>query len=247
MKSGNDYEEFFDVHAPKYMENCFTKNTAEEIEFLIEELKLPAGSRILDVGCGTGRHSVGLARRGYRMTGVDLSSGMLKEAQKAATAAEVEVEFIHADATEFRRNDSFDAAICLCEGAFSLFTVGDDPFEHDEAILKNIHASLKKGGKFIMTTLNAMEKIRKYSKEDMEEGKFDPLTLAETYELDGETDEGHYSVTVREKGYTVPELRYMFRATGFEIESVWGGTAGSWGRRSIDPDEIELMIVSRKK
>jgi len=69
----NLWEVFFDSHAPKYNDEVFTKNTAAEIDFLIAELGLPPASAILDVGCGTGRHSVGLAKRDYRVTGVDLS------------------------------------------------------------------------------------------------------------------------------------------------------------------------------
>ena len=95
------------------MENSFTKNTVAEVDFLLEELNLPSGSSILDIGCGTGRHSVELARRGYQVTGVDISFRMLAEAEKAAKEVGVEVEFIHADATRFSSEKLFDAAICL--------------------------------------------------------------------------------------------------------------------------------------
>lgn len=78
---------FFDAHAPHYMNNAFTKNTIKEVDFVIEELKLPMGSTILDVGCGTGRHSIELAKRGYKVTGIDISAGMLAEARRAAKQA----------------------------------------------------------------------------------------------------------------------------------------------------------------
>lgn len=71
------WEEFFDAHAPVYEDNIFTKNTLPEMDLLIEELSLPPGGSILDVGCGTGRHSIELARRGYSVTGLDLSPEML--------------------------------------------------------------------------------------------------------------------------------------------------------------------------
>ncbi len=84
-----DWKAFFDAYAPQYMQESFTTDTVREVDFIVEELALPIGSRILDMGCGTGRHSVELARRGYRIVGVDLSAGMLAEARKAAEAATV--------------------------------------------------------------------------------------------------------------------------------------------------------------
>ncbi len=86
MPGKADWEKFFDGHAPVYMDNCFTQNTINEVDFLVEELRLKPGATILDVGCGTGRHSVELARRGFAVTGVDLSDGMLAEARKHAAA-----------------------------------------------------------------------------------------------------------------------------------------------------------------
>jgi len=94
------WERFFNAHAPHYMDNVFTQNTLFEVEFLLEELGLPPGAKLLDIGCGTGRHSIELARRGYQITGIDLSSGMLAEAQRAAEGSGVEVTWIQRDATD---------------------------------------------------------------------------------------------------------------------------------------------------
>ena len=96
MRKRNEWVEFFDGHAPVYMSNPFTRDTVKEADFLVEELNLPPRSRILDIGCGTGRHSIELARRGYQVTGVDISSGMLTEAKKRAEEAGVSVEWVHA-------------------------------------------------------------------------------------------------------------------------------------------------------
>lgn len=74
MSTNNDWVTFFDAHSSIYDENIFTKNTLYEVDFLLEELQLSPGARILDIGCGTGRHSIELAKRGYRMTGLDRSS-----------------------------------------------------------------------------------------------------------------------------------------------------------------------------
>ena len=101
MTEKSTWETFFDAHATVYEDNVFTKNTILEVDFLLEELLLQPGGSILDVGCGTGRHAIELARRGYAVTGLDLSSVMLARAAHAAKAAGVHVDWIHADATQF--------------------------------------------------------------------------------------------------------------------------------------------------
>lgn len=246
MSKSNEWEEFFDGHAPVYMDNSFTKNTVEEVNFILEEINLPLGSRILDIGCGTGRHSVELARRGYQVTGVDISSGMLSEAEKAAKEAGVAVELIHADATLFTSEKMFDAAICLCEGAFTLLGSSDDPIEHDLTILRNIYSALKPGARFILTALNGCRMIRQYTQEDVENERFDPVNMVELETIECDTPEGKKSLQVRERSYVPTELVILFRQIGFKVEHVWGGTAGNWGRRNLHLDEMEIMIIGRK-
>ncbi|MBN1147824.1 MAG: methyltransferase domain-containing protein [Anaerolineales bacterium] len=216
------------------------------MDFLVEELRLPEGSSILDIGCGVGRHSVELARRGYKVTGVDISGGMLAEAQKAASAANVQVEWIQANATGFQAARQYDAAICLCEGTFGLVTLDEDPEAHDAAILHNICAALKPGAPFILNALNGLRAIREFSQEDVKSGRFDPLTLVEIYPMEYETPQGTQSMLVREKKRLPGELAALCRQCGFDVEHIWGGTAGNWRRDMVDLDEIEMMIVARK-
>jgi cyclopropane fatty-acyl-phospholipid synthase-like methyltransferase len=242
----NNWQTFFNHHAPQYMDNIFTKNTLAEVDFLLEELNLPTGSAIQDMGCGTGRHSVELARRGYRMTGVDLSTGMLAEAQKAAQAAGVQLELVQSDARAYISEPRFDAAICLCEGAFGLVGSGEDPDAHDPAILRRIYAALKPGALFILNALNGLRAIRERTPADVQSGRFDPLTLVETYEMEVETTEGLRSVVIREKNHLPQDLSRLCQQAGFQVLHLWGGTAGNWGRRPVELDEMEVMVVARK-
>lgn len=240
------WRRFFDGCAPRYMEEGFTRNTLAEVDFVLDELRRPVGSHILDMGCGTGRHTVELARRGYRMTGVDLSAGMLAEAEKAARAAGVSVEWIQSDATQFTSLPRFDGALCLCEGAFGLLGLDDDPDEHDRAILRHIAHALKPGARFILTCLNGYNLIRRYTQADVESGAFDPLTLMETHPMEWDAPDGKQTVMVRERGYLPQEIVRMMREAGLRVENIWGGTAGKWGRRKIELDEIEIMFVARR-
>lgn len=246
MTAKGEWERFFDGHAPEYMDNPFTEDTLAEVQFLVDELSLQPGSWILDVGCGAGRHAIELARRGYQVTGVDISAGMLGQAKKTALEAGVTVEWIRADATQFSVARLYDAAICLCEGAFSLLNVDESPVDHDLLILRNIHAALKPGTRLVLTAPNGLAKIRQFSQADVQSGRFDPRTMIEVFTVEWETPLGTEKVTVRERGYLPQELIRLFHEAVLEVEHIWGGTAGQWGRRQIDLDEVEVMVVARK-
>lgn len=246
MPTANSWEEFFDGHAPVYMDNSFTRHTESEIDFVLDVMKPSPGSRILDVGCGTGRHSIELARRGYRVTGVDISAGMLARAEAAAEQAGVAAVWVKCDATRFHSAEPFDAAICLCEGAFALLGRNDDPHEHDLAILRNVYGALRPGAHFTLTTLSAYRMARIFTNDDVTQGRFDPATTTETYSMEIDTPSGKASVSVRERGYTPGELRLLFGEAGLKVTDIWGGTAGRFARRKIDLDEHEIMVVARR-
>lgn len=244
MPEKTTWERFFDAHAPIYEDNVFTKNTLREVDFLLDELQLSPGGSVLDVGCGTGRHAIELAKRGYSVTGLDLSSEMLARAAVAAKAANAHVEWVRSNATQFTLPGKYNAAVCLCEGAFGLLGQSDDPIDQPLSILCNISRSLKPQAKAVFTVLNGAAMLRKYQNRDVTEGRFDPLTMVESSAHPPQ--EGLPAVAVRERAFVPTELTLLFRVAGMSVLNMWGGTAGNWGRRPLDLDEIEIMIVARK-
>ncbi len=243
----NTWKQFYDINAPDYEKECFVTNTEFEINFLIQEIPLKPGMKVLDIGCGTGRHSVGLAEKGIKMTGLDISSGQLSMAREKAEKAGVNVNFIEADASDFSLDEQFDAAICICEGSFGLLSINDDPLTHEKRILKNIAAVLKPGALLLMNALNAYRFVRLFSDEDIASGKFDPYTqthvvrMADLYPgLDPE-------ITVIEKCFTPPELRILLESSGFTVDQMWGGSAGDWTKHTLSLDEFEIMVKCHRK
>jgi SAM-dependent methyltransferase len=246
MSANEGWRAFFDGHAPIYMQNVFTRNTAAEVEFLVDALRLGPGSRLLDLGCGTGRHAVELAHRGYRMVGVDLSRGMLCQAQAAARGAEVAVNRVQANATRFVAPACFDGAVCLCEGSFGLAEDGEDPIAHDEAVARNLAHCLRPGAPLVLTALNGLRLLRQHRAEDIASGAFDPATLTERHLIEWDTEAGHRKTVIREHGHRPDELQALFEAAGFAIRHIGGGTAGNWGYRPVDPEEHEVMLIARR-
>jgi SAM-dependent methyltransferase len=240
----NAWQAYFDDTARSYMAEEYAQPWKEEVDFYLELLDLPPNSRILDIGCGTGRHAVEMARRGYAVTGLDFSSGMLAEAEKAAEMAGVTVEWVQADAARFSVAQLYDAAICMLEAGIGFITPEQDALEHDLAILNNVNAALKPGGRFILGVSNAYQSIRAYKQEDVDNGYFDPVTMTQSYSLIWTTTEGEERQgQVRLRLYTPPELTLLLRQAGFEVEQMWGGT---YGRRKIVLDDYMITVVARK-
>jgi 2-polyprenyl-3-methyl-5-hydroxy-6-metoxy-1,4-benzoquinol methylase len=237
------WQRFFKEEAGHYLDNVFTKNTHAEVDFIMAEMQVWPGQAILDIGCGTGRHSLELARRGIACTGIDQSPEMLEIARRCAGDEGLNVEFVLGDAATTLLDRRFDHAICLCEGAFSLLEPGMEPVRYHRSILENVAHMLKPGGMFLLTALNGFRLAREHSDADVASGRFDIMTTAHVEELPaGEAG----TVRVVEKGFMPAELKGLLEAARFQVLSIWGGTAGSWNRKTLSLDEIEIMALCRR-
>lgn len=137
------FETFFDGLALELWRATFPPEvTAQEAEFLIRQMELRPGMAVLDVPCGNGRHASELARRGIRMTGVDLATGFLDEARRTAP----EVEWVQEDMRALPWTERFDAAYCW-GNSFGYF-------DHVSCVrfLEALARALKPGGRFLLDT-----------------------------------------------------------------------------------------------
>lgn len=248
------WRDFFDAEAATYEENPFTKNTVAEVDFLLSLYPLKPGAAILDIGCGTGRHSIELAKRGYKMTGLDLSEKMLEVAKKSAESlssegieGDLQIEWIQRDARDFALDKMFDGAICLCEGSLGLIEKGENPVEHDLGVYRNIAKHLKPNAPMVVTCLNGYSVIRQMKDEFIADGRFNPATMVSNYMDEWQLPSGTKQVQVYERLFIAPEVVSLIEQAGFVVDAVYGGTAGYWGRRPLSLDEVEAMFCCRKK
>lgn len=122
------------------------ERTTAETDFVARALELQKGERVLDVPCGNGRHSIELASRGFRVTGVDLNADNIASARGAAERRGLRAEFFEHDMRSFVAKERFDAAICY-GGSFGYF---DD--EGNLEFARAVNRALHDGGRFLIHT-----------------------------------------------------------------------------------------------
>lgn len=247
------YEELFTNFGDQYDKQEFTAGTLGEVDFVENEIGHNRATRILDIGCGTGRHSVELARRGYHVVGVDLSESMLAKARAKAKSAGVEVEYRQADARELHFHNEFDLAIMLCEGAFPLMQTDEMNF----MILQSAANALKPEGKFIFTTLNGLfalcHSVEEFVNRDPAQGVsmagvFDLMTFRNTSTFEFEDDNGtKKSVRADERYYVPSEITWLLKSLHFGSIDIFGCKIGTFSREQrLTTDDYEMLVVAQK-
>ncbi len=223
-----------------YLRYSFTKGTEQEVAFLIELLDLNPGKRLLDVGCGPGRHSIALAKRGVSVTGIDISNGFLKVAARHANDAGLGGEvlsFFQCDARAMPFADEFDAVISLCQGAFGLLGA------EDTLVMRRIAEALKPGGRAVVTAFSAYYEAahpRAEAELNVDEG-----FVTESMEIRGE-DGTTENVTGWTGVYTPRELRLLALGVGLHPEAVWSVEPGDYDRRTPDLGHVEFMLYATR-
>ena len=142
------FEEIFDEDYLHTLPFMTPQQTEREVAFLLDALELPQGGRVLDIGCGYGRHAMEIAARGHRTVGLDLSLPLLIRATDAARRVGVNVDFVHGDMRDMTFDAEFEGAYCY----FTTFGYFDD--DTNRRVAAGICRSLKPGGRFVLDLIN---------------------------------------------------------------------------------------------
>jgi SAM-dependent methyltransferase len=219
---------------PAYLRNAFTMGTAQEVDFLIGHLGLVPGQRVLDVGCGPGRHARALAERGLRVLGVDLSEEFVALARDGAPPG---AEFVVADARDLDHDGEFDLVLSACQGAFGLL----GPDGADVPVFGRMARAVRPGGHLVVDTFSAAFAVR-----HMEEGEaFDLATgvLHETATVRGPAgDERPFELWTT--CWTPRELRLLAERSGLVVVGVHASAPGRWGSGPPEIDAPGILLVA---
>ncbi|MHB9031358.1 MAG: class I SAM-dependent methyltransferase [Candidatus Latescibacterota bacterium] len=251
----NWYEGYF---GSDYLLIDLHTTTEQEVAFLWEALRLGKGKRLLDVGCGYGRHLVPLLERGVNAFGCDLSAFMLGETAKHIAAAKDRAEpdnilsrrlrvsrLVQCDNRALPFRNSFDCAINMFN-SFGYFAEERDNYR----MLAEIAGALKPGGLFLLDLANRDFVIPHLSRKDwfehkgayiLERKRFDPVrnrTEIDVHVIDkGEKRDYHHSIRL----FSYTEISMLLEAAGFMVRAVFGG----FGGEDFELNRDRMVILSQ--
>ena len=249
------YEELFENYSQHYDKEIFTRGTSGECDFIEQEIGFNKKCKILDLGCGTGRHSIELTKRGYAVTGIDFSESQLASARDKAAKEILNIDFQKHDARNLPFENDFDAAIMLCEGGFPLMETDEMNFE----ILKSVTKSLKEKSKFVFTTLNGLfplfNSIEKFcaavAKDDAatyRNNTFDLMTFRDYNTTEFIDDDGNKKTLESNERYYVPsEITWLLKSLGYKKIEFFGAKLGAFSRNDkLTTQDFEMLVVADK-
>lgn len=227
--TGREFEALADHAGEAYLRYSFTKGTAQEVRFLAEVLDLRAGMRLLDVGCGPGRHAHALRELGVEVVGLDISLAFLLTAGQGA--------WVRADARRLPfRGGAFDAAISLCQGGFGLLGGYDDA-----GVLAEMAGVVKDEGRVAVSAFSSYFAVRHLEPGDtFDAGAGVNHERAEVRNPAGEPAEFDLWTTC----FTPRELRFIAAQAGLAVNAIWSVAPGSYERRPPDLAHPEFLLVA---
>ena len=248
--AGQWFETFFDDVYPELFGgwDAFPpERTEKEASFVVQALNIQPPARILDLACGHGRHSLALAKQGFRVVGVDLTQRFLDMGQRAAQEAGVEIEWHRQDMRRIEFNQEFDAVINMFS-AFGYFEDENDDLE----VLRRVHRALKPGGKFSIDLINRDSVMARFApvavvREEegvlvLERRDFEPLTGINHSTVhvfkNGERRDHHLTCRL----FNLTEINWFLSRAGLRFLSAYGSYEGE----ELDRLSHRLLVVADK-
>ena len=240
---------FFDEDYLKIYRPQFTaERTAAETGFIADSLRAPVGGEVLDLACGFGRHAIGMAKLGYKVTGLDFNPRYLEIAAADAAAAGAQVTWCTGD----MRALGFDRAFDAIYSYFTSFGYFDD--DENERVLAGIARALRPGGSLLLEMMNR-DRLLTHPQQRTWSQREDGALLMEETTLEWVTSrvisrqhlidpQGGTQVTKEFslRTYTCAELSALLRRQGLSVRSVHGGIEG----QPYVPDSRRLAIVAER-
>ena len=238
-------DDYLRIYRPQFS----PERTASETAFIARSLRAPERGELLDLACGFGRHAIGMAKLGYRVTGVDFNPHYLEIAAADAAAAGVTVTWKSGDMRALGFERAFDAVYSY----FTSFGYFED--DENERVLAEVARALRPGGAFLLEMVNR-DRLLTHSQQRTWSQREDGALLMEETSLEWVSSrvvtrqllidpQGGSQVTkeFRLRTYTCAELAALLRRHGMDVREVSGGAEGE----PYGPESRRLAIVAERR
>ncbi len=244
--SWHDQDAFWELFEPVLFNEQRQLRAVAEAEKIEKLLQIEEHARILDLCCGTGRHSLALSQRGFDVVGIDRTAAYIEKAMSEAEKRGLDVAFVISDMREYCALNSFDIVLNLF-GSFGYFEDPDD----DRRVVENVYDSLHPGGRFLIETQGKEILARDFQEKDWGEER-DLLILSEKKVSQNwgriETrwiairgaQRIEHRVSVR--SYSAVELASLLASCDFREVRAYGSLDGT----EYDQAAQRLVVVGRK-
>jgi 2-polyprenyl-3-methyl-5-hydroxy-6-metoxy-1,4-benzoquinol methylase len=226
--------------------------TVSEVERMLTMLEPDQSERMLDLGCGTGRHSLELARRGFDVVGVELLQANVDVGRAAAGEQGLSVEFVAADLRELDMAEQFDLVLSFNDGGIGYFETEAENRRTFEVIAQ----TLRPGGRHFAQTPNVLFAEKNLPEKTWIEGS-GTIELTEHWWNEkrrrlegmtasiymGEVFEGLERVPYNSRLYLVEELAEIYESLGMTLTNTFRGS-GKAGRPR--DNQYEVFWEARK-
>jgi SAM-dependent methyltransferase len=231
---------------PEYLalyDAFLAERTPVEVDQIEALLQQHPPRRILDLPCGQGRHAIELARRGYDVTGVDLSTYMLGVARERANSSGVRVHWLAGDMREPLAGQTFDVVLNL----FTSFGYFEDESD-DRRVVRAAASMLEPGGRFLLEVINGQRVMGNFNEREwftvgqtavMERRSLDVPMHRMVVERTVSSKNGEETSVHAVRLYGGPEVETMLRAAGFARVDLYG----DWDGTRLTPESLRVLAI----
>jgi|GEM_PF-4452221 len=231
----------FALQSLERIDEKFKPDTANQVDYLLKKMNLVRNNKILDLGCGAGRHAIEFAKKGIFVTGVDISDVMLENAKKRTNDEKVIVNYIQCSLANLSdlqlKEESYNGAICLCESGVGV--IGGENKDLD--FFKQVYKLLIPNSYFVLTCLNS---LRRYIRSRDQNPNFDyinsTIIWAPSIEFGGE------ELSEIERLYAPSEIKMILELCGFSKIQILSCNDGKFSDYKMGIDDIEMLVSAKK-
>jgi SAM-dependent methyltransferase len=232
---------------------AWTDRTGPEVDRVAKILQPRGDERVLDLACGSGRHSLELRRRGFEVVGADISPDLIEIAGRDAAEENLDVDFALSDLRDLEFENEFDLVLNLNDGAIGYLESDEENLRTFEVISR----ALRPGGRNLIQLPNVL-----YAKERLPQRSWIPASdMIELVEhrwdkkarrMEGKMvaarfgevlDDSLDGIEFSQRLYSVDELRQIYASVGMELLTVYHGS----GRpREPKAGQFEVFVEARR-